>query len=443
MVRPALALAALAALLHLAPVAAQEPARTPADAPGLADAPGEIVAREGKGWLERRADGRRVLHVRGTPYEMGFQHGRLLRDDVRSMTSRVVDAQGELGRSDAYMAYLLMRDLMHEMLRPHLPPRFVEEMRGLADGSGVPYADVEAGNLFPEAFHCSGIALRGPHTAGGALLHVRILDYMTRLGLQDVAVVRIVEPEGGRRWLDVGFAGFVGTVTGMNDAQVAIGEMGGQGLGMWDGVPMSFLLRDALERAGTLEEAVRIFRETKRTCEYYYVLSDGKSRDAVGLWTTPEVFETIRMGESYALFEGLRPRGAAAGDKAFARGLRVEQGPHGLLFRGEGGARGFLALQPADALVISGPDRYQHFCARLAARAAAGQGPLDVPALIELVKRPVSMKDNLHVAIFRPETLEAWVAVAAPDGAPACDQPYARFTLASDAGAPADGGAKK
>ncbi len=40
---------------------------------------------------------------------------------------------------------------------------------------------------------------------------------------------------------------------------------------------LSLLLRDVMERARTVEEGLDILRETPRTCEYYYVLSD-KSR---------------------------------------------------------------------------------------------------------------------------------------------------------------------
>jgi len=56
-------------------------------------------------------------------------------------------------------------------------------------------------------------------------------------------------------------------------------------------------------------------------------------------------------------------------------------------------------------------------------------GKIDEGALIEMVKRPVSMKSNLHVAIFKPETLEVWVAVAGSDGTPACNQPYHHYRL--------------
>jgi len=94
--------------------------------------------------------------------------------------------------------------------------------------------------------------------------------------------------------------------------------------------------------------------------------------------------------------------------------------------------RGFVALQPEDVL-ISGYDRYQRFMERLGPR----YGEVDEGALMEMVKRPVSMGSNLHVAIFHPESLEVWVAVAGRDGAPAGEQPYARYVLGGEGSAEA------
>ncbi|MEZ6186220.1 MAG: C45 family peptidase [Planctomycetota bacterium] len=390
----------------------------------------EVVAREGKGWLEKREDGQLVLHLKGSPYEMGFQHGTLLKEQVRSNMLRIAKNDGELGKKDEYLAYLFMRPAMHDMLRPHIPARFIQEMKGLAEGAGLDYEDVEAGNLFPAAFHCSGMALKGKATHDGSLYHVRILDYMTKLGLQDSSVVIDQSPEGGHRWLNVSFAGFIGSVTGMNEAQVAIGEMGGEGLTFWDGMPMAFLIRDALERAGTLEEAVEIFKTTPRTCEYYYVISDGKTRDAVGLWATPQEFHTLAYGQGYAMMQKFSPsKDPAAGNKTLLKDVQVESGPYRTVFKAEGGASGFIAQPPADTIVLSGPDRYLHFVERLM---NGNYGKVDAPLLQELCKRPVAMKSNLHIAIFHPETLEVWVAVAAQDGSPACDQPYFRYSLADD-----------
>ena len=45
---------------------------------------------------------------------------------------------------------------------------------------------------------------------------------------------------------------------------MSIGEMGGRGMGHWDGVPMAFLVRMVLEEAGELERGIAIFRDHPR-----------------------------------------------------------------------------------------------------------------------------------------------------------------------------------
>ncbi len=42
--------------------------------------------------------------------------------------------------------------------------------------------------------------------------------------------------------------------------------MGGAGYGNYDGIPMIFLMRKALEEARNLNEAVEIFKKDPRTC---------------------------------------------------------------------------------------------------------------------------------------------------------------------------------
>ena len=39
----------------------------------------------------------------------------------------------------------------------------------------------------------------------------------------------IVEPEGANAFMNIGYAGCIGSITGMNEQQITIGEMGGAG----------------------------------------------------------------------------------------------------------------------------------------------------------------------------------------------------------------------
>ena len=60
----------------------------------------ETIARCGQGWLET-IDGYPVLHLKGTPYEIGYQHGALLKEyDPRELSQHLVNVQGRHAGQD-------------------------------------------------------------------------------------------------------------------------------------------------------------------------------------------------------------------------------------------------------------------------------------------------------------------------------------------------------
>src|SRR5262245_9725069 len=250
----------------------------------IARAQAQTVARCGEGWLEL-VDGYPVLHVKGTPYEMGYQHGALLKPSVRENLRNVLESKRvssvEIGGINVKPRWII--DSLTVVQAPYVPDWYREELAGVAAGAGLKLADVAAANFLPELFHCSGFAVMNSATADGTLYHGRILDYSCDWHLQDHAVLIIGEPKDGIAFANVSFAGFIGSVTGMNADHVSIGEMGGGGLGHWAGTPMAILVRQVLENAKDLDQAIDIFRQAKRTCEYYYVIADGKTNRAVGV----------------------------------------------------------------------------------------------------------------------------------------------------------------
>ena len=207
----------------------------------------EVVARCGQGYLEM-IDGYRVLHLKGTPYEMGYQQGTLLNDDCTSLFKYLFE--GKL--KEAKIEYLGVKVPVQQAIsaifavqRPNIPERFIEEMQGLADALHIDAQTVFAANSIPEFFHCSGFALLGEVTQAGTLLHGRVLDYGVDWKLQEYPVLVIAQPEGRIPFVNVTYAGFIGSVSGMNNQQVSIGEMGGGGQGKWAGSPMAFLVPGA------------------------------------------------------------------------------------------------------------------------------------------------------------------------------------------------------
>src|SRR5271166_3494983 len=271
-------------------------------ATGQARAETKTITRCGAGFLED-VDGYSVLHLKGTPYEMGYQQGALLRDDIRENVHYLFDVKGkeievELGGVKLLDPKRVISGIAAQQ-RKYVPERFFDEMRGIADGAGLDVQDVIVANFIPELFHCSGFALSGSATKDGTLYHGRILDYGCDWRLQEHAVLTIAEPRGKIPFVNVTYAGFIGSVTGMNAERVSIGEMGGKGMGHWDGMPMAFLVRTVLEEADTLERAIAIFHDHPRTCEYYFVIADGKTGKGVGMEASWDKFDGVAMGESH------------------------------------------------------------------------------------------------------------------------------------------------
>ncbi len=328
----------------------------------------------------------RLAILSGTPEEIGTAHGRLLGKEVRRCIDSTVHLAGlgyTIDRGEWFLNVL--RDA-HRRLSPHIPKDHQKEMDALADAVGIDRETVHLSNVFPALFHCSGFAVFGKATADGKLYHGRVLDYMTMIGLQDAATVFVIAVKGKRAFVNVGYAGFIGSVTGMNDAKVSLGEMGGRGEGDWDGVPMATLMRRALEECGTLEEVIRLWEESPRTCEYYYVFADGKIPDAVGVKATPDFFGVIPAGEAHPqLGEGIE-----------------------------------------DTVVMSGGSRLKE----LRRRVTEGFGKIDIGAAIRLMDRPVAMRSNLHNALFVPQDLLLWVAHA-DQKRPAAECGYTKIDFAA------------
>jgi isopenicillin-N N-acyltransferase like protein len=337
--------------------------------PALGPATGErrILATEGQGRLEDY-DGTKVLFVKGSPEEMGRQQGVLLKKEIAMNVRQILYGVG-IASSLAQGTWLFGEmERAQQRLQPYMDEKYLREMDAMAAAAGQSKEEVRMANLFPELFHCSGFAIYGDATVGGHLYHGRILDYFRGLGLEQNAVVMVFQPDHGNAWVNISYAGFIGSVTAMNEKGVAIGEIGGRGEGQWDGKPMAQLVREAMEKADTIDEAIDIFRRGPRTCEYYYVISDGKTRRAVAIHATPAVFEMAWAGERHPL----------------------------------------IPDPIKDAVLVSGGDRLTELHRRI----EAGYGKFDAESARGLMTPPVCMNSNIHSVLFEPDTLDFWVANA-------------------------------
>jgi hypothetical protein len=107
------------------------------------------------GWVEEQQNVT-ILHVNGSHYQMGFQHGSLLQEKVQENVRAVIHFAEDFVSYDAFLA-------MWETMEPYVPQYYIDELQGIADGANISFSDIAVSIAAIEyADHgCYGIATWG------------------------------------------------------------------------------------------------------------------------------------------------------------------------------------------------------------------------------------------------------------------------------------------
>ena len=223
-----------------------------------------------------------VLEVWGSAYEMGFAQGWLLGEQVRDACATTVPAMLKGMEKTPEQV-----DEVFRQQARFIPQAFQDEMQGIADGAGLPVADIQRLNAIPDLseYHCSYFAAWGSAVKDRHLWQIRALDYEMNAGIQRYPLLVVYVPTAGNGFVNVTWAGMIGVISGMNEQKLAVSEIGdnfGPDKETLDGEPMPFLLREVLEYCDTLDQATRLIQNAKRTSSYHYCVGDAKANGGVG-----------------------------------------------------------------------------------------------------------------------------------------------------------------
>ena len=225
-----------------------------------------------------------VVVVSGTPFEMGKALGTLMKSEIQAFLPIFIKTAQQESK-DLYSDAAL--DKAWDAVLKHMTPRYVEELKGVADGADIPFDLIRRGHMIPVVgnYSCSGVAVWGKATKKDHLFQIRNLDYSIDAKMQDYPMVAIYIPKDGIPHMNVSFAGVIGVNTGMNAAGIALTEIGDSPESdepyNLDGAHFMSLFRDILYDTHNLDEAVKMVQDTKRIKKYHYVIGDGKNKKAV------------------------------------------------------------------------------------------------------------------------------------------------------------------
>lgn len=219
-----------------------------------------------------------LVVVRGTPYEMGRQLGRAMREEMARFVPAVVEqiAQ-ELKVSADDLGEVWSRSAAYA------DDRVEQELAGLADGAGLELSLLQAMHAAPLVmpYSCSSIAAWGEATEDGHLYQTRNLDWSLELKAQEFPVIVVYLPERGTAHVVPSFSGMIGAHTGMNGKGIVLAEMGdspGREMPYQVHAPhFTVFFRTMLYDAGSLDETLKIFAAQPMTKRYHFVFGDGQA----------------------------------------------------------------------------------------------------------------------------------------------------------------------
>jgi isopenicillin-N N-acyltransferase-like protein len=203
-----------------------------------------------------------LIETGGTAYEIGYDIGRAAKEQIQAAaaSTRADFARaGDNRVTDRIAAYVAATEAA--------APEVVEEMRGMADGSGVSFAEIFVLNASAELHQeagrfqeCTVAGITPAGTAGGHVLVAHNED--ATAGWGDLAYLIRAEPNDAPAFVAFTYAGLL-LHQGVNAAGLA---SVGNALYAYDarpGIPKLLLYRRAIAQR-TIEEAIRVVTDPAR-----------------------------------------------------------------------------------------------------------------------------------------------------------------------------------
>jgi hypothetical protein len=227
---------------------------------------------------------------------------------------------------------------LSDLLAGQIPPDGLAELKAVAGSSGVSAKFLVLGNVIYDIAKiggCSALMADAEHSATGQTLFGRNMDFPSFGFLDRVGMVVVYRGEGKHALASITFPGFLGCISGINDAGLAVAQLevtqAGDGSSRIDplGTPLGFCFRQVLEECATVDEAEKLLGKMHRTSMCNMAICDTQTIAVLEITTKSVVRRPAESGfcacTNHFRSPGLGPAEACRRYEALARAFGGEK----------------------------------------------------------------------------------------------------------------------
>lgn len=268
----------------------------------------------GNNYLRKNEYGMWEMYVEGKPFERGAVIGILGKELLEYQEDVFISEIRKIIPSDFYLRFLkYLVAWFNRDMDQYVPKEFLEEIYGESlsapdkyDFVGPKYQRMLNYHAAHDIGHalqsrnfvvgCTSFSAWNNKTDDSSLLVARNFDFYVGDDFAKNKIILFCHPDSGIDFMSVTWPGMIGAVSGMNDAGLAVTiNAGTADAPTQSATPISILVREILQYAHNIDEAVKIASARKTFVSESIMVASAKDRRTVIIEKSPtkqDVFES-------------------------------------------------------------------------------------------------------------------------------------------------------
>lgn len=222
----------------------------------------------------------RVLKLSGTSYEIGFQHGQILKKEIHDLVAlweSDIESNFEIPAEEFIKKFIESTDYLNAMEK--WTPELIDEIKGISEGANIDFTKMFVFQLIDEMWtnhklfqaphHCTSVAIK-KRIIGDSVNYIAQNIDVTPFYHKYKILLEIKDKESNNKKLITTFPGYIGANGINNNIGLTINSLTDLESSL-DGLPVSCVVRGILNK-NSFKDAEQFIRQIKHASGQNYTI---------------------------------------------------------------------------------------------------------------------------------------------------------------------------